>query len=140
MIINDKHTTDHTSSDEGTTQRDVTAMAVYALGVKPLIDTLAEKVEPDDCKQVWYADDNTTAGSLTGLKKWCNVLDEAGPKYDYFPKPCKSMLILKSPYLQQDASKIFEGSGVKIEIDRERHLGAVIGSEKYRKEYVSSSR
>ena len=35
-------------------------------------------------------------------------------------------------------TKIFEGSGVKIEIDRERHLGAVIGSEKYRKEYVSS--
>ena len=45
VIINDKHTTDYISSDEGTMQGDVIAMGMYAIGVKPLIDTLAEKVQ-----------------------------------------------------------------------------------------------
>ena len=68
---------------------------------------------------------------MTGLKKWCRT-------EIWLFSQAQSMLILKSPYLQQDASKIFAGSGVKIELDGRTHLGAVIGSEKYRKEYVSS--
>ena len=46
-------------SVEGTTQGDPLAMSMYAIGILPLITTINGL-----CKQVWYADDATGAGSV----------------------------------------------------------------------------
>ena len=47
-------------SQEGTTQGDPLAMPMYALGVVPLIQKLANI----DVSQMWYADDASVGGSL----------------------------------------------------------------------------
>ena len=52
-------------SEEGTFQGDPLAMAMYALGILPLITGL------QGCaSQVWYADDATGGGSLEQVKAW----------------------------------------------------------------------
>ena len=83
LIINDACGQDNILSEEGCTQGDVAAMAFYALGIKPLIDNLADSVNPDVCKQAWYADDSSAAGRLVEIRKWWDILCAAGPKYGY---------------------------------------------------------
>ena len=56
MIINDQEKTDHILSEEGSTQGDVTAMAMYAIGIRPLIDTLHASTDPSKCQQVCKID------------------------------------------------------------------------------------
>ena len=51
-------------SQEGTTQGDRLAMAMYAIVITPLIHHL----EDEEIKQVWFADDATAGGNLAGLK------------------------------------------------------------------------
>ena len=50
-------------SSEGTTQGDPLAMAMYSIGVTPLINDL----QGSYIHQVWFADDATAGGSLNGL-------------------------------------------------------------------------
>ena len=45
----------HILSKEGTTQGDNTAMAMYALGTKPLIDTVQEDTINEKLMQAWFA-------------------------------------------------------------------------------------
>ena len=122
-------------SEEGTTQGDVAAMAEYGLGVKPLIDKLSSVVDNDQCKHVWYADDSTSGGKLSEMKKWWNELCTSGPKYGYYPLASKTILIVKAEHLRK-AQDIFGECGVKITTDGERHMGAAIGSMEYKEEYV----
>ena len=56
-------------SEEGTTQGDVTAMGKYGLATKPLVDKLDSVIDNQCCKQVWYADDSSSAGELVEIKK-----------------------------------------------------------------------
>ena len=58
-----------------------------------------------------------------------------GPKYGYFPKASKSYLIVKEDKLGE-ARNVFNDSNVYITIEGKRHLGAVIGSNEYREEYL----
>ena len=136
MIIPGNDTYDIIYSDEGCTQGDVTAMGLYGLGIKPLTDKLADTVSTDLCKQVWYADDSSSAGKLNEMKKWWDELCCSGPKYGYFPLPTKTILIVKET-AEAKAREIFEGSGVQITTQGERHMGAVIGSQQFKEEYVS---
>ena len=68
-------------SQEGTTQGDPLAMAMYAIAITPLIRCLEDK----EIKQVWYADDATAGGSLTNLRKWWDLIVETGPAFGYYP-------------------------------------------------------
>ena len=83
MIINDHEKTDHILSEEGSTQGDVAAMAMCAIGIRPLIDILQDKTDSSSCQQVWYADDSLAAGKLREMRKWWDVLTSTGPKYGY---------------------------------------------------------
>ena len=65
-------------SSEGTTQGDPLAMAMYSIGVTPLINE-----GPHIC-QVWFPDDATAEGSLNGLYDWWCRLKSLGPSYGYF--------------------------------------------------------
>ena len=129
-------------SQEGTTQGCPLAMAMYALALVPLTKHLQPL-----CKQVWYADDATGCDKLERLRKWFDALLLHGPAYGYFPKPAKCILVTKSDQLAR-AKEIFKGSGVQvltegskdtgIEINCEgtRHLGAAIGNADFRKCYL----
>ena len=123
-------------SEEGSTQGDVAAMAMYGIALKPLTDNLAAAVDPDHCKQVWYADDSTAAGKIVEMRKWWDTLCQQGPEYGYFPLPRKTVLIVK-PEEKEKAINAFLGTGVQITTDGERHMGAVIGSPEFKEKYVT---
>ena len=76
-------------SYEGTTQGDPLAMAIYAIGILPLIHKLPESVN-----QVWFADDATASSRLQDLLLWRNNLIAMGPSYGYFPNSVSHGLLL----------------------------------------------
>ena len=135
IVIPGEQKYDTIYSDEGYTQGDVASMAKYGIATKPLNDKLADSVNSDLCKQIWYADDSSSAGQVTEMRKWWDVLCKEGPSYGYFPLPTKTVLIVKPEY-KELAMEAFEGTGVKITTEGERHMGAVIGSETFKELYV----
>ena len=80
-------------SHEGTTQGDPTAMEIYGIALTPLMKHLATYYPESDPKKVNSADDLISAERLLKLRSWWRVLLDVGPKYRYFPKPSKSILI-----------------------------------------------
>ena len=128
----------HILSKEGTTQGDNIAMGMYAIGTKPLIDKLHEETAREQVMQVWFADDSTAGGKIQGINTWWNSLKENGPKYGYFPKPKKTYLIVKDPRNLEMAQNFFKNDGVNITCDGERHIGAVIGSDEFKKTFVET--
>ena len=124
-------------SEEGCVQGVVDAMDMYGVATKPLVEKLSTVVSTDLCKQVWYADDSSAGGKLLEIKKWWTELCNTGPKYGYYPLASKTILIVK-PEHQQMAEEIFNESGIKITVEGERHMGAVIGSEEFKVSYVNS--
>ena len=113
LIVNDQKSTEFLSSDEGCTQGDVTAMAFYALGLQPLTRDLSSKTYTKSCRQMWYADDATAIGKLKGMKDWWDTLCAMGPGYGYYPKPSKTVLIIKNPQLKKSCTRYFSRYGHK---------------------------
>ena len=124
--------------EEGSTQGDPAAMAMYAISIRPLMDDIARNQESmlPKAKQAWFADDGTAGGKLTQLKKLWDSLQQSGPKYGYFPNATKTVLVVKELFNLPAANAIFKDTGVHVKMDGDRHLGAVIGSENYRDLYV----
>ena len=121
---------------EGTTQGDPLAMAMHALALTPLIKSLAVEV-PNNAKQVWFADDSTSAGKLCALRSWWQHLITKGPGYGYFPNPGKTTLVVKSEFLQR-ATDLFEGTGVQITTAGHCILGAAAGTSTFVEDYVTA--
>ena len=67
-------------SNEGTTQGDPVAMAIYALGITPFIMMMVKLVSTkcDDIKMVAFVDDLNAAGKLKSLLQWWATLLEVG--------------------------------------------------------------
>jgi hypothetical protein len=123
------------SSAEGVTQGDPLAMVMYGLALLPLIRELRPP-DPTDWTQAWYADDGQAVARLKELREWWDLLVEKGPKYGYYPKAVKTLLVVKEG-LEKEAEEIFEGTGVKIlSGGGSRDLGAAIGSAAFKKKYV----
>ena len=118
-------------SQEGTTQGDPLAMAMYALALVPMITRLSNVV-----KQVWYTDDAAAAGHLTGLRSWWDMLCDIGPQFGYFVNSSKTFLIVKEMHLPM-ARAIFKDTGIQFTTEGRRYLGAAIGSAVFVKSYVS---
>ena len=125
------------SSAEGTTQGDPVAMPWYAIGILPLLTTIRAIVESRSLtiKQAAFADDLTGAGTIYSLKIWWDAIIDVGRLLGYTAKPSKSWLIVKEPYLTL-ASSVFANAGIQITTEGRRHLGAVIGSESNKIEFV----
>lgn len=121
-------------STEGTTQGDPLAMAMYALGITPLINHMS--MSNPSVKQVWYADDCTICGSIDDLHQWWSLLKTIGPQYGYFPKPSKSWLLTKSSVLKH-AQKVFLPTNISITTEGRPILGSPIGSDEYVSKWVS---
>ena len=137
LIIPGDGTHETILSDEGCTQGDVSSMGLYGLGIKPLIDDLATIIDIEKCIQVWYADDSSASGELGEMKKWWDRLCIIGPKYGYFPLASKTILIVKEEQ-KEKALEIFDKTEVQITTTGERHMGAVVGSEEFKKQYVEN--
>ena len=69
------------------------------------------------------------------MRKWWDVLCVSGPKYGYKPLASKTILIVKEGQ-EENANEIFDGTGITITTEGERHMGAVIGSEEFKQKYV----
>ena len=86
-------------SQEGTTQGDNCASALYSCSLIPLMTELPtvppDSANPDLAKHIWFADDSGAAGKLEALKRWWDALQRLGPAYGYYPKPSKTWLIVK---------------------------------------------
>ena len=126
-------------SCEGTTQGDPIAMAVYAIAIIPMILMIVDITSKtdDSTKTAAYADDVTAAGKIIQLKNWWKTLCILDPKFGYYPKASKPWLIVKEK-AKQRAFTVFKGTTNKITTEGQRHLGAVIGSSKYKPEYVQN--
>jgi len=118
-------------SQEGTTQGDPLAMAMYAVAIITLIHSLHGLLT-----QVWFADDAQGVGKLPELRVWWEKLLALGPKYGYFPKPSKTHLVVK-PHLIAEAREAFKDTGVQISMGQ-RDLGAVIGDFESRIAHITA--
>jgi len=118
-------------SCEGTTQGDPISMAVYALGLLPLLWAIAT----NGTRHVAFADDLTGAGSIETLHIWWNKVCEHGPSIGYNPKAEKSWLIVK-PEKMKLAKATFANSNINITVEGKRHLGAAIGKTEFKAKYI----
>jgi len=128
----------HILSQEGVTQGDNAAIALYVLSTRPLIQALSSETANDEVKQVCYAYDSSAVGSLTGVKKWWEYLQANRPDFGYCRKPAKTILLIKDSSLMQSAQKIFKDNGTKITDQGEHLLGSVIGTESFREQYIKN--
>ena len=96
---------------------------------------LTEKFPNKPTKMVAFADDLSAGGSLSNIKKWWKALCNLGPKFGYNPDGSKCWLIVKSQ-LVREAEKLFENTKINITKNGKRYLGAAIGSQEYRDEYI----
>ena len=105
------------TSTEGTTQGDPLAVAMYGIGIFPLIELL----QKPNVTQKWYADDGGAAGDLRAI---LDNLGVHGKAFGYNVKPSKCQLIVKENR-RESAIKVFEGTNITI-VDGFRKLGLVI--------------
>ena len=113
-------------SSEGTTQGDPLAMAMYAIGVLPLIHHL----NYISVSQIWYADDAAGVGYLSSLRCWWYELSNIGPAYGYYSNPLKSWLIVKPEFLDS-AQVLFSDIDINITSEGHRYLGSALGSRDF---------
>ena len=109
------------TSEEGTTQGDPLGMAIYAIGLTPLLDFIQSLIL--EITMAAFADDITSAGECKMLRIWWDNLIKLGPLFGYHPQPTKSWLIVKEQYLEK-ATGIFQGTKTYIQITTrgKRHL------------------
>ena len=55
-------------------------MAMYAVAISPLI----LRLQDENAKQVWFADDATAGGELTHLRMWWDRIVDLGLDYGYY--------------------------------------------------------
>ena len=72
------------------------------------------------------------------MRKWWEKLNSVGPKFGYYPKPSKTFLIVKDASSIEKAKEVFGNTGITITTEGERHLGAAIGSEEFRTQYIEN--
>ena len=120
-------------SCEGTTQGDLVAVPMYALGIVPLV----QAVSSPDITQVWYADDSSGGGRLRALRTWWDGLTEQGEAYGYHLNASKSLLLVKER-AYDEAVALFADTGVQIVRDGCRHLGAALGTPEFVSRFVES--
>ena len=117
-------------------QADPLAMPFYAVLISIIIYFLRSEFE--SMKQVWLADDATAAGDLHSLLFFFNRLIIEGAKYGYSVNPGKSWLILKNETDLNKANDLFHDLKIQITTEGQRLLGAVIGAESFKEEYVAN--
>ena len=81
-------------------------------------------LQNDHKKMVGFSDDDIASGNLEALRRRWDTLMQIGPNYSYYPQPAKSLLIVR-------------GTKIQISPEGKRHLGALIGIEEHKKNYIN---
>ena len=82
------------------------------------------------------ADDASAAGKLSDLKVWWKSIIKEGERFGYFVKPSKSWLILKNPDRLSKTETLFADTPINITTAGKQHLGAALGTEEYKFDYI----
>ncbi len=101
-------------SKEGTTQGDPLAMAMFAIGIIPLIQ--------------WHCQ-AAAASSLLQLRRWWDVLNELGSMYGYI----LNHNILAKPQHLARAQEIFKDTPITISVEGTAYLGGAMGTNIFAK-------
>ena len=107
-------------------------MGFYACSLTPLVSSF-QHLKKEMPKQVWYADDGAAGGTLIQLKDWWVHLCKEGPCFGYFPKPAKTVLVVKDG-LEEEARKMFPG--VTVSSVGHRYLGSYIGTDEGKENFI----
>jgi len=118
-------------AQEGVTQGDPLAMAMYGLATIPLISRL----QSPNTLHKWYADDGNVAGTLMDIKETWQTLCRIGPQYGYFPNESKTVVIVKEELLPI-AKETFADTEISIQLGH-KVLGSVIGNPKACQDHIS---
>ena len=120
---------------EGKTQGDPLAMAMYAIASAPLIQHL----RTNDVCQIWYADDASATSKLKSLKAWWDRLNKIGPKFGDYPNASKTWLIVKEE-AYDEAHTIFDRSDIQITTEGHCYLGSSLGMSTFAETYIRKSK
>ena len=107
------------------------AMAMYAVGILPLILQLESEAQ-----QIWYRDGSSAGGKLDHLHRCWDKLSEIAQEFGYFVNAVKSILIVKEEFYQE-AKQLFEGSKVRITTSGSKYLGSTIENVTFREAYMA---
>ena len=115
---------------EGTTQGDLLAVAMYALAVTPLIDSLHHHHQ--NVSQAWFADDATAAGQLIATYAMVEAIN-----FSLWAHSMVTIIMLqKHTLLSSHSSMTWQNSYLrtlmfKYTCHGQCHLGAAIGTQLY---------
>ena len=98
---------------------------------------LLDPVSSQNTKLALYADGLSCSGEVQNHRIWWHKISKLDSKIDFFPKENRLWLVVK-PEQYHAARDIFKETTLNKTKERQKHLGAVIGRIKYKKEYVIS--
>ena len=87
------------SSNKGTTQEDLIAMRMYALGLMPLLTSTISN-NTGNVIQIAFPDDLTGVGKIHELTEWWKNVLYYDPYLGYYVNVSKSWLIMKEEYIE----------------------------------------
>jgi hypothetical protein len=123
-------------SEDGLSQGDPLAMALYDVALLPLGEKLRRAVPGATLPT--FADDVAAVGNVVSCARSLEFLSEVGPIYGYFPEPEKTHVICKEED-ELEAKVAFLTRGLDVKYSRgQRYLGGFIGRKKERDEWVSA--
>ena len=105
------------SSSKGTTQEDLIAMGIYALGLMPLLTSIISN-NAGNLIHVAFPDDLTGVGKIHELIEWWKNILNYGPYLGYYVNVSKSWLIMKKEYIEIANEKV-QDYNIKIITDGE---------------------
>lgn len=111
-------------------------MDIYATEVFHLLHLSKTSNEMNErTKCLAFANYFTDAEKLQELRSWWDSIVSHGPNTVCYPNTSNSWLTVKLPYFD-DVIKIFEGTFIKITVERRKYLGEIVRSKKYKQQYV----
>ena len=123
-----------TGGEEGTTQGDPIAMRMYASGLIPLLTSIISN-NTGNLIHVAFADNLTGVGKIHELIEWWKNVLHYGSYLGYYVNELKSWLIMKEENIEI-SNETFQDYNIKITTDGDHHLGAVVGSNENKEEFV----
>ena len=116
------------TSRERSTQRGPVSMAIFDIGITPLINMLIVILSNEYSANVMvYANDFSASRNLQDLRRWWNVLTEIGPKFGYYSETTKTWLVVK-PCASEKVESVIFGSKIKIKMEVRRYLRGSVGT------------